>query len=157
LDSSWPELAEDEERDSIFCYLRDRFGISSKQFDGYLMFKRKQAWILLKETQQIRYASHLRVEKAGLKAFRKVSKYVKPTTRFIQLFGNAATKAKVEISKKQLSRLINGEDLVSEMDVQKGYVILSLRDGNAIGIGFFDEGRIRSQLPKRSRAYFKEE
>lgn len=151
MGSSWPELAEDRERDFLLGYLEKRFGIPSERFDGYLLFKRKQAWIVLKCSQQIELASSYRVEKAGLKALRKVSRYIKPTTRFMQLFGDSATRAKVEINKKQLQSLMEGEDLSIQMDIEKGYVVLSLDDGGVIGIGFYSDGRIRSQLPKRNR------
>ena len=105
---------------------------------------------MLKCSRQIELASSYRVEKAGLKAFRKVSRYIKPTTRFIQLFGDSATRAKVEINKKQLQSLMEGEALSIQMDIKTGYVILSLDDGGTIGIGFYSDGRIRSQLPGRN-------
>lgn len=134
-------------------YLEDRFGIPREKFDGFLIFKRKQAWILLQSSRQVSLASNFRIEKAGLKAFRKVSKYIKPTTRFIQLFGKDANRARIEITQNQLFRLLNGGELAVEMSVEKGYVILSLEGRNIIGLGFYSNGRVISQLPKKVSSF----
>ena len=105
---------------------------------------------MLRRSVQVSRVSNFRVEKAGLKAFRKVSKYIKPTTRFIQLFGNDASRARIDIDQKQLFRLINGEHLAVETIMEKGYVILSLEGRNAIGLGFYSHGKVVSQLPKKA-------
>ena len=95
------------------------------------------------------YNTRLKVSKVGLRAFQKIGEFVKPTTRFIQLFGPAATKARLEIDDDQLRRLVAGEELSMAMDLATGYVILSYKKEQVLGLGFFINGKVRSQIPKK--------
>ncbi|NIR13853.1 MAG: hypothetical protein GWN86_07825, partial [Desulfobacterales bacterium] len=110
-DSSWPELAEEDDRQPLFSYMERRFGISENVFDGYLLFKRQRSWWLLKDSPFLHSASRLKVKRAGLRAFQRIGKFVKPSTRMIQVFGSLATKARVEIDELQLEKLVTGEPL----------------------------------------------
>jgi NOL1/NOP2/fmu family ribosome biogenesis protein len=75
---------------------------------------------------------------------------VKPTTRLVQAFGHAATKARIEIRDSELSALLAGKEVsLSLGGISKGYVILALRGGGILGLGFYTENGIRSQLPKK--------
>lgn len=98
---------------------------------------------------QLVAASHLKVSKVGLRAFQKVGAFIKPTTRFIQVFGHAATKARLEIGHAQLQRLLAGQGLHMDLDLGKGYVILALRQNPILGLGFFIDGKVRSQIPMK--------
>lgn len=130
-------------------YLEDRFGIPEELFDDYLLFKRKQSWLIIRNASQVMLASQLKVLKVGLKAFQRIGVFIKPTTRLIQIFGRAATRARLEIDEKQLSTLLLGEKLSVDLDLSKGYVILSLRENRILGLGFYDNGRVHSQLPRK--------
>jgi len=130
--------------------MEDRFGIPEKVFDNYLLFKRKGSWQIINSgVLHAMTASQLKVSKVGLRAFQKIGVFVKPTTRLIQVFGTAATKARIEIDYKQLTRLVAGEKLSMNMDLDTGYVILVQRNGRVLGLGFFINGRVRSQIPKK--------
>lgn len=94
-------------------------------------------------------AAQLKVSKVGLKAFQKVGAFVKPTTRMIQLFGYAATKARLEIDAEQLQRLVDNEDLPMDLDLDKGYVILILGRDIILGLGFYGHGKVKSQIPRK--------
>lgn len=148
-DSSWPELAGKEERYRLFSYVEDRFGIPTELFDDFLLFRRKQHWLILKESFRLRGLSHLKIEKAGMRAFQRVGGFVKPSTRFIQAFGHHATKAWVEIDRDQLEKLVQGEELPLGLELEKGYVILCLKDKGILGVGFYISGALRSQLPHK--------
>ena len=148
-DSSWPEFVNYDERHYLFSYLEGRFGISESVFDDYLLFKRKKSWLILRDVPHLLNASHLKVLSLGLKAFRKVGAFLKPTTRMIQIFGHAATKAMIKIDKKQLTRLLDGEELQVDLEVDTGYVILVLKKRGVLGLGFYSNGKIRSQIPKK--------
>jgi len=127
-----------------------RFGIPEKVFDNYLLFKRKGSWQIINSgVLHAMTASQLKVSKVGLRAFQKIGKFVKPTTRLIQVFGTAATKARIEIDDKQLAGLVAGQELSMDMDLDTGYVILVQRNGRVLGLGFFINGRVRSQIPKK--------
>jgi NOL1/NOP2/fmu family ribosome biogenesis protein len=143
-------LAEESERRRIFSYLENRFGIPEKKFEDYLLFKRKGSCQLInKAVLRAVSASQLKVSKVGLRAFQKIGKFVKPTTRLIQVFGTAATKGRIEIDDEQLARLVDGEELSVDMDLDKGYVILFQENSRVLGLGFYINGRIRSQIPKK--------
>ena len=148
-DSSWPKLATDRERHYLFSYLEGRFGVPETVFDDYLLFKREKSWRLLKNANQLTFASQLKIAEMGLKAFQKVGAFVKPTTRMIQVFGHTATKARLEIDEKQLRRLLAGEELPIDLNLDKGYVILSIRINQILGLGFFINGKVRSQIPRK--------
>lgn len=91
-------------------------------------------------------ASRLKVQKAGLKAFTLFGDFIKPTTRFIQSFGYMATKARLDINRHELQRLVAGERVAVDMDLENGYVILFYK-GCVLGLGLLINGILRSQLP----------
>ncbi len=93
--------------------------------------------------------ARLKVTKVGLKAFRQVGSFVKPTTHLIQIFGHAATKSRFRITKDALLKLHSGRDLHVPDDMEKGYVILELEQGQILGLGFVNKGSLRSQIPRK--------
>ncbi len=103
----------------------------------------------MRRTPQLTTVSRLKTSKVGLRAFQKIGEFVKPTTRFIQIFGNAATRAKIEIDEKQLLRLTAGEGLSFDLELGNGYVILTLKGGQILGLGLLIDGRVRSQIPRK--------
>ena len=148
-DSSWPELAGEDDRHHLFSYMEGRFGISENVFEGYLLFKRQRSWWLLINSPFLQSASRLKVARAGLRAFQRVGK---PATRMIQMFGSLATKAIVEIDEVQLQKLVSGEPLRVELKIEDGYVILSLED-HILGLGLFIGGKIHSQIPRNEISF----
>jgi NOL1/NOP2/fmu family ribosome biogenesis protein len=148
-DSSWPELASEDERHYLFGYLKERFGIPEDIFKEYLLFRRKKSWQLIKNVNLVAYVSIFKVSKVGIRAFQKVGAYVRPTTRMIQIFGYRATKAMLEIDEEQLSILLTGEKLSVDLAIDRGYVILTLKDSRILGLGFFVNGRVRSQISRK--------
>ncbi len=91
--------------------------------------------------------AHLKVSKVGLRAFRKVGQFIKPTTRFIQAFGRFATKNVLQIDMTQFKTLVLNGEIPVDLALDKGYVILTLADDRILGLGFYIHGTIRSQLP----------
>lgn len=142
-------MASEDERHYLFGYLKERFGISEDIFEEYLLFRRKKSWQLIKNVNQVAYASILKVSKVGVRAFQRVGSYVKPTTRMIQNFGHRATKARIEIDEEQLSMLLSGEKLSVDLAIDRGYVILTLKDNRILGLGFFVNGSVRSQISRK--------
>ena len=130
-------------------YLEERFGIPQRIFDEYLFFRRKNSWQLIKRANYFREASTLKVSKVGLRAFQRVGAFVKPTTRMIQMFGHRATKAVMEIDEKQLAVLLSGERLTADLSMDKGYVILKLKNNRILGLGFFISGVVTSQISRK--------
>jgi len=127
--------------------MEKRFGLSQSVFDGYLLFKRQRSWWLLGDSPFLQFASRLKVAGVGLRAFQRVGKFMKPSTRMIQMFGHLATRAIVEIDEAQLQKLASGDPLYVELDIEDGYVILSF-EGHILGLGLLIEGKILSQIPR---------
>jgi NOL1/NOP2/fmu family ribosome biogenesis protein len=141
-------LADENERNALFSYLEDRFGIAKGLFDEYLFFKSSKNWFLSSIGSRLESALRYKISAIGLKAFQRVGAYVKPTTRFIQIFGYFATRAVVEIDEEQLEKLLGAETIPCDSALDHGYVILSIK-GRPLGLGLLLHGEIRSQLPRR--------
>lgn len=85
-----------------------------------------------------------------MKAFQQVGQFLKPTTRFIQLFGSWATKSTLVVSESELVRIQQGEVLYPDLELAQGYVILKLDEARIIGLGLYVNGRVRSQLSTKA-------
>ncbi len=103
----------------------------------------------MRDTRRLVAALPLKVSRVGLRAFQRVGGFIKPTTWFIQIFGAAATRARLEIGGKQLQRLLAGQEIPLDLDLTKGYVILSFPENRILGLGFFINGKVRSQISKK--------
>lgn len=142
-------MASEDERRWLFGYLKERFGIPEDVFEKYLLFRRKNSWQLIKNVNQVAYASILKISKVGVRAFQKVGAYVRPTTRMIQIFGHRATKAKFDIDEEQLTKLMSGEKISADLAIERGYVILTLKKSRILGLGFFVNGSVSSQISRK--------
>jgi len=129
--------------------MEQRFGLSRRCFDDHVLFKRNKSWWLLRKSPHIPEAAKLKVEAVGIRAFHKVGRFIKPTTRMVQCFGHLATRGIVRVNWAQLGRLASGEKLTIDLPLEDGYVILSLQEGPIVGVGFWAKGRLRSQIPKK--------
>ena len=129
--------------------MEERFGIPRSLFDGYMLLRRKATWLLLREGPAMESATGLKVSKTGMRAFKRVGAFFKPTTRLIQAFGPHATKARLDIDEPRALRLIRGEEIRAHLDLDTGYVILAMKGERILGLGFFKEGRVRSQIPRK--------
>lgn len=125
--------------------MEERFGIPQSTWEGYLLFCRRRSWWLLADSSHVQRACRLKVSAVGLKAFEKVGAFVKPTTRFIQVFGKTATKGKIEISEEQFESLKQGEATPVACRIENGYAIIAM-GGNIIGLGLLINGVLHSQL-----------
>ena len=103
----------------------------------------------MKNGPQVSNAAQLKVSRVGMKAFQMVGAYVKPTTRLVQAFGHAAMRARLDIKATQLYRLLGNNDLPMDLDLEKGYVIISLENDMILGLGFYGHGRLKSQIPRK--------
>jgi len=150
--SSWPELAEKDERHELFSGLEDRFGIPERLFNDHLLFTRKKAWWLLRNSSFFTKAAHIKPSLVGLKAFQRVGRFIKPSTRMIQAFGHWASKAILDIDENQLYQLLRGMIIPFGGEIENGYVIISLH-GRILGMGLCIDGMVRSQLPQKGLTF----
>ena len=82
----------------------------------------------------------------GLKFFRRIGGYIKPTTRFIQMFGSKAQRSRYELNELELQQIMADEPIDVEWPIEPGYVILLFKN-DIIGLGFLSQNRIQPQLP----------
>ena len=147
-DSSWPGLEEAADRHALFSYLENRFGIPETLFDQYLLFKKKKSWWLLRESPFVVPAAQFKISLAGLRAFQKINRYVKPTTRMIQIFGHHATRATLDLNKSEFEGLETREPFPVGFEIENGYVIISY-EGHPLGLGLFINGLVHPQIPRK--------
>ena len=152
-DSSWPALAETVDRHFLFSYLENRFGIPEELFDGCLLFRKKKSWWLLKHSSYVASAAHFKISIPGFKAFQRINRYIKPTTRFIQIFGRHATRAIVKIKQSEFKNLETGEPFHVDHPLENGYVILSFRE-HLLGLGLLIDATILPQIPRKENRFF---
>jgi NOL1/NOP2/fmu family ribosome biogenesis protein len=143
-------LANPAERDLLLAYLEDRFGIERGEFEGFLFFRKKKSWWICRNTTLLVSVSHLKISRMGMKAFQKVGQFLKPSTRFIQMFGCSATRAALVISEAQLLRILEGKHLPLDLDVDQGYVILRLDEKQVVGLGLYVKGSVRCQISRKA-------
>ncbi len=102
----------------------------------------------MRDSPNLSRGSHLKVFLVGMKAFQEIGRFIKPTTRMIQIFGNRAKRAKWDILEEDLKKLIAGERVPVNLGIDNGYVILSFRN-RILGLGLFIDGAVISQIPKK--------
>lgn len=136
----------------LLGYLEERFGIPCSVFDGYLLLKTVRSWHLFSGTGHLEQAVRLKAVQAGLKAFARVGNFIKPTTRFVQIFGRHATRAVIEMDRSELRRLLAGERIATSLECGQGYVILVVAGYGVAGLGLLVGGEIASQLRTRELA-----
>ncbi|MFH1123728.1 MAG: hypothetical protein V1758_08725 [Pseudomonadota bacterium] len=128
--------------------MESRFGLPASTFDGYLLFHRGQSWWLIRKSPYLQLAADFKMGMIGLRAFERVGRYVKPSTRMIQVFGGAATKGKFDLVEDEFQRLLAGEPVKTDLKLENGYLILSLK-GHILGLGLLIDGELRSQMPRK--------
>jgi NOL1/NOP2/fmu family ribosome biogenesis protein len=133
----------------LLGYVEERFGIACSVFDDFMLLKTSRSWHLLSRSAHFEQAVRLKSVQAGLKAFERVGSFIKPATRFIQIFGPYATKKVVEIDRLELRSLLSGGSIPAGHGWEEGYVILTVDGYGIIGLGLLVGGRIRSQLRAR--------
>ncbi|MFZ0451060.1 MAG: hypothetical protein WAL98_17625 [Desulfatiglandaceae bacterium] len=143
-------MASLDDRLSLLAYLETRFGLKPGLFEDYLFFRKEKSWWIFRRTPLLADASRFKISRMGMKAFQQVGQFIKPTTRFIQMFGHYATKAKMAIEDAQLLDLMEGKGLAADLEIDSGYVILALDEARVVGLGLYVNGFIRSQISKKA-------
>ncbi|MGE5842131.1 MAG: hypothetical protein ACM335_07630 [Deltaproteobacteria bacterium] len=129
----------------LLSYLEERFGISRQVFVGLALFSRRKSWWLLRKTAGEKLPVSLKVSQVGLKAFDRVGKYLKPSTRMVQLFGHHATKSVYQLTDSELDKLLRAESLEVESSMEEGFVVLRFRE-HVLGVGLLLHGKITSRI-----------
>ncbi len=141
----FPQKISEEERENILRYFEVRFGISSKIFDPYDMLKGSSNYWLFPKNFPLATLAKLQVQTVGLLFLRKVSHYLKPTSAFLQRFGEFAKRNIVELSCEEIKKIKKEGRVEKDLPIEPGYVIL--KDNHWIlGCGLYLPGKIISYL-----------
>lgn len=97
------------------------------------------------------YAFNKEVEKGetfGIVALKRTNRGFKPSSEFLQLFGNLAMRNVVFISKKEINEYLKGNDLIVDNTLSTdGYVVVCYKN-YAIGCGLLIGNKLINQVPK---------
>jgi len=106
----------------------------------------------LREGGNLEQAGRLKVMQAGLKVMEQVGRFIKPTTRFVQIFGRHATRAVMPVDRVGLRKLLGGVRIPADLECGQGYVILTVAGYGVIGLGLLVGTEVKSQLRARELA-----
>ena len=141
------KTGERSEPDKFSAYVQDRFGIS------------------IPSRVKIEGKSNLRMMSSELKEFPTLTPkgisaanmngvFPKPSTSFLQLFGNLATKNTIELEKEEALKFATRQNIETKRTAETGYVILKYK-GAVLGCGFYKEGKIENLFPKQRKITLK--
>jgi NOL1/NOP2/fmu family ribosome biogenesis protein len=132
---------------------RKRFGLPVNVFRAWALVEHNEDVFIT--TPEAASFDAIRPVRKGIRLARIFPHGFKPTTNAIQIFGRYATKNILDLSPDQARQFINGEILElpfseSSTTVTDGFVIIRC-DGFALGVGFFKNGVLKSQVPHSRR------
>lgn len=123
----------------------ERFGISKDAFAGLQALKDQET--IFVGTHEVMEFDAVRPMRRGIRLARMYPYSLKPTTFGMQVLGMQATRNVIELNDEQAKRLINGESLNIEADVENGFVLLKWQ-GFVAGVGFYKRPVLKSQIPR---------
>ncbi len=150
-------------KQEIFTYLEERFGLDRKFFGGFEFLEASKGRIFITTKEAAKVVGGVRAVTAGL-LFARVSEGWKPTklvsshliklsSNIAQLFGSKATNSVVDVEEEEAKKFIEGEDLeVQKADATQGYVIVKYKE-YSLGIGLLKDEKIKNMLPKAKRIH----
>ena len=136
-------------RKEVIDYFEDRFGIPPETFADYTFWEKGagKIWIYAGEAP-----TPIEIEAIGMTCLRTRQEHWKPTTDFVQRFGQHATDCVIELDREQARAFAAGEDQDLEWwDGDWGYLIAAhdvAGDREPLGIGLYVHGELRSMVPK---------
>ena len=133
------------ERDKFLSFLDARFGIPPERFADYRLFVRGEYLFAIAEAAA-KASEDYDCPELGLQLAKLThSGHHKPTSRGMQVFGDAVTKNVRDLTATDIKALVEGRKL--EAPGAQGFVILT-HAGLPIGVGLCREGRLESQFPR---------
>lgn len=145
MEARFPQKISEKEREEILKYLEDRFGIEAFNFEEYEILRGVTNFWLFPKTPYLERLKNLQVQTVGLLFLRQVSKYLKPTSAFLQRFGYLAKKNFVSLSDEIISTLKEKNKVEIMLDLEPGYVILKNKHW-ILGCGLYLPGKLFSYL-----------
>jgi len=148
METRFPQKVSKEEREEVLKYLEDRFGIEAFHFDNYEILRGVSNFWLFPKTEYLEKLKSLQVQTVGLLFMRQVSKYLKPTSAFLQRFGYLAKKNVVHLPEEIILILKEKNKVEINLDLEPGYVILKNKKW-ILGCGLYLPGKLFSYLEQK--------
>jgi len=122
-------------------YLNERFGIRKEDIESYKIIKKSgDFWLTSNHSEP-----DLEYETVGIRFLRDTGKYIKPTTYGLQILGGKIESAIIEVSKKELITLLDGDMIERELGIEKGYVAIEY-EGDVVGCGLYKDELVSSRI-----------
>jgi hypothetical protein len=145
MEARFPQKVSEKEREEVLKYLEDRFGIENFYFEKYEILRGVSNFWLFPKTSYLEKLKNLQVQTVGLLFLREVSKYLKPTSAFLQRFGYLAKKNIITLPEEVILMLKERNKVEIELDLEPGYVILKNKHW-ILGCGLYLPGKLFSYL-----------
>jgi uracil-DNA glycosylase len=135
-------------RSEVLDYLEERFGIPAETFAHHTFWEKGagKIWVVYGD-----HPSPIEVEGLGMTCLRTRQEFWKPTTDFVQRFGELATNCVVVLSGDEAARFLAGEEQAITWDGDWGYLIAAREtagDTVPLGVGLYTYGELNSMVPK---------
>jgi len=140
------------------AFLEKRFGMDATGFSPWQIYAFRRQAFLFRRQQDGPWFQRDSFVRCGLPFMRIVAGFLKPTTVFIQRFGNRASRNCIDLSMKQIAELCtNGSLHISKITGENriidapGYVVIRT-GGLDLGIGLImEDERLLCRFPKSIR------
>lgn len=64
-----------------------------------------------------------------------------------------AVRARLDIMSEEINKMAKGKHISADMKINNGYIILSFK-GAMLGLGLLIDGKVSSQMPRRTWCHF---
>ena len=136
-----------KDQELVLNYFEDRFGIQRQLFNGFSFYSASKGRIYIGSKNLIEKPKPV----TGGILIARISRYIKPTTIFLQFFGKDVSENTIRLNKEHTICFTQGEDLhLSNNDIQdasNGYVLVSYLDF-PLGCGLLKGNHVRNMIPR---------
>ncbi len=134
-------------REEVTSLLHFRFGVPTDMLEKLYFVERQKGeiWVTTAPTPSKIQSSR----PAGVRAFRRMPRGLKPTTVFLCLLGDHVKKSRLELDDDcTLKQLLLGKAISYKLD--KGYIAISYL-GDVLGCGEARQAKVRALIPTIKR------
>ncbi len=138
------------DQEMVLNYFKERFGIQRQLFNGFSFYSASKGRIYIGPKNLIEKPKPV----TGGILIARISRYIKPTTIFLQLFGKDVTKNTIRLNKEHTICYTQGEDLDLTgneiQDASNGYILVTYL-GFSLGCGLLKGNYVKNLIPKPKR------
>lgn len=125
--------------------LEERFGLDPDVL-GRMSLQQAQSAVFVGTREAMGFC-RMNTLRRGIRLCRLFPKTLKPTTAAMQVFGRWATRNCISVNKEQARRIINGDDLEIEAELEDGFVLIFWQEF-VVGVGQYRRPRLSSCIPR---------